>query len=121
VALVIFGILFALFHFATPGSHPGFLPTCSLRIIGWGSTNLYAQSLVLVLFHLSWNFFQGPILVPGKRTYLPSMLVAEPKAIFFITGGISGSRVDPQYDRVGHRPLRTDLRVREEIFQGSEP
>jgi len=43
------------------------------------------------LFHLSWNFFQGPILgfkVSGLS--LPTLLIAEPKGDLFITGGDFG-------------------------------
>jgi len=92
VALVISAVLFALFHFANPGLHTLAFANLFLAGLLLGINYIYTRNLWFsFFFHLSWNFFQGPILgfrVSGLA--LPSLLVAEPKGDLFITGGDFG-------------------------------
>jgi membrane protease YdiL (CAAX protease family) len=92
VALILSAFLFALFHFANPGIHTLAFANLFLAGLLLGINYLYTKNLWFsFLFHLSWNFFQGPIL--GFRVSgftLPSLLVAEPKGDLFITGGDFG-------------------------------
>ncbi|WP_188937311.1 CPBP family intramembrane glutamic endopeptidase [Puia dinghuensis] len=92
VALILSALLFAIFHFANPGLHT--LAFVNLFLAGTllGINYIYTKNLWFsFFFHLSWNFFQGPILgfhVSGFQ--LPSVLVAEPKGDLSITGGDFG-------------------------------
>ena len=92
LALVISGVLFAAFHFTSPGVHTLAFANLFLAGLLLGINYIYSRNLWFsFLFHLSWNFFQGPIL--GFRVsglILPSLLVAEPKGDLFITGGEFG-------------------------------
>jgi membrane protease YdiL (CAAX protease family) len=92
VALLISGILFAAFHFTNPGTHTLAFVNLFLAGLLLGINYIYTRNLWFsFLFHLSWNFFQGPILgfrVSGLS--LPTLLVAEPKGDLFITGGDFG-------------------------------
>jgi len=92
VALLISGILFAAFHFTNPGIHTLAFVNLFLAGLLLGINYIYTRNLWFsFLFHLSWNFVQGPILgfrVSGLS--LPSLLVAEPKGDLFITGGDFG-------------------------------
>jgi membrane protease YdiL (CAAX protease family) len=92
IALSISAILFACFHLTNPGLHT--LAFANLFLVGLllGINYIYTKNLWFsFLFHLSWNFFQGPILgfkVSGLT--LPSLLQAEPKGDLFLTGGDFG-------------------------------
>ena len=92
VALSISAFLFACFHLTNPGLHT--LAFANLFLVGLllGINYIYTKNLWFsFLFHLSWNFFQGPILgfkVSGLT--LPSLLQAEPKGDLFLTGGDFG-------------------------------
>jgi membrane protease YdiL (CAAX protease family) len=92
VALIVSSVLFAGFHFTAPGIHT--LAFLNLFIAGCllGVNYLYTRNLWFsFFFHLSWNFFQGPILgfrVSGLS--FPSLLVTETKGDLFITGGDFG-------------------------------
>jgi membrane protease YdiL (CAAX protease family) len=92
IALSISAVLFAAFHFTNPGIHT--LAFVNLFLAGMllGINYIYTRNLWFsFLFHLSWNFFQGPLLgfrVSGLN--LPSLLQAEPRGDLFITGGEFG-------------------------------
>ena len=92
VALAISAVLFAAFHFTSPAINP--LGFANLVAAGFllGINYVYTKNLWFSFFlHLSWNFFQGPILgfrVSGLT--LPSLLQAETKGDLFITGGDFG-------------------------------
>jgi membrane protease YdiL (CAAX protease family) len=92
VALILSSVLFAAFHFTGPGVHT--LAFLNLFLAGCllGINYLYTRNLWFsFFFHLSWNFFQGPIL--GFRVsglVFPSLLQAETKGDLFITGGDFG-------------------------------
>lgn len=92
VALLISGILFAVFHFTNPGIHTLAFVNLFLAGLLLGINYIYTRNLWFsFFFHLSWNFVQGPILgfrVSGLS--LPPLLVAEPKGDLFITGGDFG-------------------------------
>jgi len=92
IALLISGVLFAAFHFTSPGIHTLAFANLFLAGLLLGINYIYTRNLWFsFLLHLSWNFFQGPILgfrVSGLT--LPSLLVAEPKGDLFITGGDFG-------------------------------
>src|SRR5258708_25291372 len=92
VALVLSSVLFAAFHFTNPGIHTLAFVNLLLAGLLLGINYIYTRNLWFsFLFHLSWNFFQGPILgfrVSGLN--LPTLLVAEPKGDLFITGGEFG-------------------------------
>jgi len=92
VALVISAILFACFHLSNPGIHTLAFANLFLAGILLGINYIFTKNLWFpFLFHLSWNFFQGPILgfkVSGIG--FPSLLQAEPKGDLFITGGDFG-------------------------------
>jgi membrane protease YdiL (CAAX protease family) len=92
IALILSGILFAAFHFTNPGVHTLAFVNLFLAGLLLGINYIYTRNLWFsFLFHLSWNFFQGPILgfrVSGLN--LPTLLVAEPKGDLFITGGEFG-------------------------------
>lgn len=92
VALVLSSLCFAIFHFANPGLHTLAFANLFLAGLLLGINYIYTRNLWFSFcFHLSWNFFQGPILgfkVSGLT--LPSLLVAEPKGDLFITGGDFG-------------------------------
>ena len=92
LALGISALLFAAFHFTSPGVY--ILGFVNLFLAGLllGLNYIYTRNLWFSFFlHLSWNFFQGPILgfkVSGLS--LPSLLVAETKGDMTITGGEFG-------------------------------
>jgi uncharacterized protein len=92
VALIVSAILFAAFHFTNPGIYA--LAFVNLFVAGLllGINYVYTKNLWFsFLFHLSWNFFQGPILgfrVSGLPQ--PSLLQAETKGDMLITGGDFG-------------------------------
>jgi membrane protease YdiL (CAAX protease family) len=92
VALVISAVLFAAFHFTNPGVHTLAFINLFLAGLLLGINYIYTKNLWFsFLFHLSWNFFQGPILgfhVSGLT--FPSLLVAETKGDLLITGGDFG-------------------------------
>lgn len=92
VALLVSSVLFAGFHFTAPGIHA--LAFLNLFLAGCllGVNYLYTRNLWFsFFFHLSWNFFEGPILgfkVSGLT--FPSLLVTETKGDLLITGGDFG-------------------------------
>ena len=92
VALIISSVLFAAFHFTGPGIHTLAFLNLFLAGLLLGINFLYTRNLWFsFFFHLSWNFFQGPIL--GFRVsglVFPSLLQTETKGDLFITGGDFG-------------------------------
>ena len=92
IALAISALLFAAFHATNPGIHT--LAFANLFLAGMllGVNYIYTRNLWFsFLFHISWNFFQGPLLgfrVSGLT--LPSVLQVETKGDLFITGGDFG-------------------------------
>ena len=92
VALIISSVLFAAFHFTGPGIHTLAFLNLFLAGLLLGINFIYTRNLWFsFFFHLSWNFFQGPILgfrVSGLT--LPSLLIPDTKGDLFITGGDFG-------------------------------
>jgi len=92
IALGVSAILFAAFHVTNPGIHTLAFVNLFLAGLLLGINYIYTRNLWFsFLFHLSWNFFQGPLLgfrVSGLS--LPSVLQAETKGDLFITGGDFG-------------------------------
>jgi uncharacterized protein len=92
IALAVSAVLFAAYHAITPGVHT--LAFLNLFLAGMllGINYLFTKNLWFsFLLHVSWNFFEGPIL--GFRvsgTSFPSLLQAEPNGDLFITGGDYG-------------------------------
>ena len=92
LALAISATLFAAYHAITPGIHT--LAFANLFLAGMllGINYIFTKNLWFsFLLHISWNFFEGPIL--GFRvsgTSFPSLLQAEPNGDLFITGGDYG-------------------------------
>jgi membrane protease YdiL (CAAX protease family) len=99
VALLISAVLFTVFHLGVPGM--GFVPVVNVFLAGVliGINYVYTKNLWFAfLFHLAWNFFQGPILgfkVSGIT--LQSLLQSELKGDLLLTGGdfgFEGSVID---------------------------
>jgi membrane protease YdiL (CAAX protease family) len=92
IALFVSAVLFAAFHFTSPGIHTLAFVNLFLAGLLLGINYLYTRNLWFsFFFHLSWNFFQGPILgfrVSGLT--FPSLLQTETKGDLFITGGDFG-------------------------------
>jgi membrane protease YdiL (CAAX protease family) len=92
IALAISAILFAAFHITNPGMNSLAFANLFLAGLLLGINYIYTKNLwYSFLFHLSWNFFQGPLLgfrVSGLN--LPSLLVAETKGDLLLTGGDFG-------------------------------
>jgi len=92
IALAISAVLFAAFHVTNPGINS--LAFANLFLAGCllGMNYIYTKNLWYSLcLHLSWNFFQGPLLgfrVSGLT--LPSLLQTETKGDLLITGGDFG-------------------------------
>ena len=92
IALIVSAALFAAFHFTSP--EISVLPFVNLFLAGLllGINYIYTKNLwYSFFFHLSWNFFQGPLLgyrVSGMT--FPSLLQTETKGDMFITGGDFG-------------------------------
>lgn len=91
-ALVISAILFAAFHFPNPSIYALAFVNLFLAGLLLGLNYIYTKNLWFsFFFHLSWNYFAGPILgfhVSGLSQ--PSLLVAETKGDLLITGGDFG-------------------------------
>jgi membrane protease YdiL (CAAX protease family) len=92
IALAISAFLFALFHVADPGITTISFANFFLLGMLLGVNYMYTKNLwYSILFHFSWNFFLGPVL--GSRVNGlegPSLLVAEVKGDFLLTGGDFG-------------------------------
>lgn len=92
IALAVSAVLFALFHITNPGITTLAFANLFLAGLLLGINYIYTKNLwYSLLFHLSWNFFQGPLLgfkVSGLA--LPSLLQVEIKGDVLITGGDFG-------------------------------
>jgi hypothetical protein len=92
IALFISAILFAAAHSLNPGINLLSVGGLFLAGILLGINYIYTKNLwFAILFHISWNFFQGPILgykVSGVN--LPALLEPEIKGDTAITGGDFG-------------------------------
>jgi uncharacterized protein len=92
IALVISALLFTLFHLNNPGIN--IIPVINIFLAGvlLGINYVYTRNLwFAILFHLSWNFFQGPLLgykVSGVN--LPSFLQTDLSGDLMLTGGNFG-------------------------------
>jgi membrane protease YdiL (CAAX protease family) len=92
IALLVSAGLFALSHIQNPAFD--LIPFVNIFIAGLllGLNYIYTKNLwFAILFHLGWNFFQGPILgfrVSGIN--LPTLLQSELKGDLSITGGNFG-------------------------------
>jgi uncharacterized protein len=99
IALIISAMLFTVFHL---GAGPmGFLPVVNIFLAGilLGTNYVYTKNLwFAIMFHLAWNFFQGPLLgfkVSGIT--LQSLLQMDLKGDLLLTGGdygFEGSIID---------------------------
>lgn len=91
-ALTISAIIFALFHFQNAGMD--ILPFINLFIGGLllGINYIYTRNLWFsFLFHLGWNFIQGPVLgYPVSGISIQHLLVAEFHGNTMMTGGSFG-------------------------------
>jgi membrane protease YdiL (CAAX protease family) len=92
IALFISAILFALAHSLNPGVNLLSVGGLFLGGILLGINYIYTKNLwFAILFHLSWNFFQGPILgYKMSGVNFPVLLEQEIKGDAAITGGDFG-------------------------------
>jgi membrane protease YdiL (CAAX protease family) len=92
IALGISALLFAIFHAGNPGMNTIAFVNLFLAGMLLGINYIFTRNLWFsFLFHLSWNFFQGPLLgfnVSGL--HLPSLLQLETKGDPVLTGGDFG-------------------------------
>ena len=93
IALGISAVLFTGYHFPSPGIHALAFFNLFLAGLLLGLNYIYTKNLWFsFMLHLSWNFFEGPLL--GFRVSgisFPSLLQAEPKGDLMITGGDFGA------------------------------
>ncbi len=99
IALSLSALLFASFHITNPGMNSLTFANLFLAGLLLGINYIHTRNLWFsMLFHLSWNFFQGPLLgfnVSGL--HLPSLLQLETKGDALITGsdfGLEGSMLN---------------------------
>lgn len=92
IALAISSVLFACFHLTNPGINSLAFANLFLAGVLLGINYVYTKNLWFSFFlHLSWNFFQGPVMgfrVSGLN--LPSLLLMETKGDLLVTGGEFG-------------------------------
>ena len=92
IALLLSALCFAIFHFTGPGINPLAFANLFLAGILLGINYIYTRNLWFsICLHLSWNFFQGPLLgshVSGLS--MPTLLQTEMKGDWLITGGDFG-------------------------------
>ncbi len=92
IALVVSAVLFATFHITNPGMNSLAFANLFLAGLLLGINYIHTKNLWFsFLFHLSWNFFQGPLLgfnVSGL--HLPSLLQLQTTGDPLITGGDFG-------------------------------
>ena len=92
VALLLSAVLFTVFHLDNPGIN--IIPSINIFLAGilLGINYIYTKNLwFAILFHLGWNFFQGPVLgykISGVN--LPTLLQTELKGDLLLTGGDFG-------------------------------
>ena len=92
IALLLSALCFAIFHFSGPGLTPIAFVNLFLAGILLGINYIYTRNLWFsISLHISWNFFQGPLLgshVSGLS--MPTLLQTEMKGDWLITGGDFG-------------------------------
>jgi membrane protease YdiL (CAAX protease family) len=92
IALIISAVLFAAFHVTNPGLHTLAMANLFLAGLLLGINYIYTRNLWFsFLFHLSWNFSQGPLL--GSRVsglHMPSLLQLQTTGDPLVTGGEFG-------------------------------
>lgn len=92
VALLLSALCFAIFHFTGPGINSLAFANLFLAGILLGINFIYTRNLWFsICLHLSWNFFQGPLLgshVSGLS--MPTLLQTEMKGDWLVTGGEFG-------------------------------
>ena len=92
IALLVSALCFAIFHFTGPGINPLAFANLFLAGVLLGINYIYTRNLWFsICLHLSWNFFQGPLLgshVSGLT--MPTLLQTEMKGDWLITGGDFG-------------------------------
>jgi len=92
IALLLSALCFAIFHFSGPGINALAFANLFLAGVLLGINYIYTRNLWFsISLHLSWNFFQGPLLgshVSGLT--MPTLLQAEMKGDWLITGGEFG-------------------------------
>ena len=92
VALLLSALCFAIFHFTGPGINSLAFVNLFLAGILLGINFIYTRNLWFsICLHLSWNFFQGPLLgshVSGLS--MPTLLQTEMKGDWLVTGGEFG-------------------------------
>ena len=92
IALLLSALCFAIFHFSGPGINALAFANLFLAGVLLGINYIYTRNLWFSMsLHLSWNFFQGPLLgshVSGLS--LPTLLQTEMKGDWLITGGEFG-------------------------------
>ena len=92
IALLVSALCFAIFHFTGPGINPLAFANLFLAGVLLGINYIYTRNLWFsICLHLSWNFFQGPLLgshVSGLS--MPTLLQTEMKGDWLITGGDFG-------------------------------
>jgi membrane protease YdiL (CAAX protease family) len=92
IALAISAVLFAAFHLSNPGMNTLAFANLFLAGLLLGINYIYTRNLWFsFLFHLSWNFFQGPFLgfrVSGLN--LSSLFQLETRGDLLLTGGDFG-------------------------------
>jgi membrane protease YdiL (CAAX protease family) len=92
MALIITSVLFAVFHFPNPNINALAFVNLFLAGLLLGINYVYTKNLWFAFFfHLSWNFFAGPVMgfrVSGLMQ--PSLLQADTRGDLLITGGDFG-------------------------------
>lgn len=92
IALGASAILFTIVHSSNPDVHPIALANIFLAGVITGLGYIHTRNLWFpVLFHFSWNFFQGPVLgFPVSGLAARSALVLETRGRPIVTGGNFG-------------------------------
>lgn len=92
VALIVTSALFAAFHFPNPSINTLAFVNLFLAGLLLGINYIYTKNLWFAFFfHLSWNFFAGPVMgFPVSGLTQPSLLQADTKGDLLITGGDFG-------------------------------
>lgn len=92
IALLLSALCFAIFHLGGPGINALAFANLFLAGILLGINYIYTRNLWFSIgLHLSWNFFQGPVLgshVSGLS--MPTLLQTQMKGDWLITGGDFG-------------------------------
>ncbi|MEO8582220.1 MAG: CPBP family intramembrane glutamic endopeptidase [Flavitalea sp.] len=92
LSLLITSVLFALVHISNPGIPVLGMINIFLGGLALGLAYMYSRNLwAPILFHFSWNFFQGPVLgFPVSGFPFSSILSAEETQAYWLNGGDFG-------------------------------